>query len=388
MNTPVKSETTVFISAYQLLMRTAQRTVNTINQDPHNLAIFCQTLSDTLENEDRQLHIVAVGRSRLIGMILGECLKDIGFSNRLFHLGENITQSIKKNDVTIAITGSGWTKLTTMILEEVVQKKCKVLSFTGTLDSKAAKLSDGVLQSPMGYLPPDHIYLFTRKHDPLSPLGTIFDLTTMVTGLGVVNGVHTGSCTKGFNEATTEILKSAETTLSELTKNPKLPQFIQSLSDYCNKADSKVFFYGNGLDGIVALMCSMRFQSLGMNVQPINNWRFRREGDVLVALSDSGISSTTLNFAESAKSSQMHVLSITSQSQSPLAKKSDDFLFIHGRKKRLVTGRVQIAQPEIYLPKFEYGVALALESCVAQIAKNLGIPEYSNHDRYSLDLSN
>ena len=83
MNYKTKSENSAFISAYQLLMRTAKRTVNSINQDPHNLAIFCQTLSNALENEDRQIHIVGVGRSRLIGMILGECLKNIGFSSRI-----------------------------------------------------------------------------------------------------------------------------------------------------------------------------------------------------------------------------------------------------------------------------------------------------------------
>lgn len=376
--------TTAFMSAYQLLMRTAQHTVNTINQDPHNLAIFCQILSDALENKDRQIHIAAIGRSRLIGKILGECLKDIGFSSRLFYLGENITQPIKKNDVTIAITGSGWTKLTTMILEEVVRKKCKVLTFTGALDSKAAKLSDGVIQGPLGYLPPDHIFLFTSTHDPLSPLGTIFELTTMVTGLGVINGIHTGSCTNGFNEATTEIIKTAENTFSEVSKDPKLSQFIQLLTDYCTKTDSKVFFYGSGIAGLVAMMSSKRLQSLGMNVHSMNNWRFRREGDLLVALSGGGVSSSTLNIVESAKSSQMKVFSITSNLQSKLVKKSDEFMVIHGGS---LSENIQLLQHEMYLPKFEYGVAITFESCVAQIAKNLGIPEYTNHDNYSLDLN-
>ena len=386
MTTPV-GDKAAFMSAYQLLIKTAHRTVNTINQDPHNLAIFCQTLSDALENKDRQIHIVAVGRSRLIGMILGECLKDIGFSNRIFYLGENITQAIKKNDVTIAITGSGWTKLTTMILEEVVREKCKVLTFTGAMDSKAAKLSDGVLQSPMGYLSTDHINLFTRKQDPLSPLGTIFELTTMVTGLGVINGVHTGSCTKGFNEATAQILKTAENSFTDLTGDSKLPLFIQQLGDYCKNTDSKVFFYGNGIANIVALMSSMRLQSLGMNVQPIKNWRFRRASDLLVALSGSGVSATMLNIVDSAKTSQMKVFSLTSFPQSQLVEESDEFIVIQGRKRKPISESLQLLYNEMYLPEFEYGATITLESCVAQIVKNLGLPEYANNDRYTLDLS-
>ncbi|MFX0207289.1 MAG: SIS domain-containing protein, partial [Candidatus Hodarchaeota archaeon] len=245
-----ESKTSAFKSAYQLLMRTANRSVNMINQDPHNLAIFCQTLSEALENKTRQIHIVAVGRSRLVGMIIGECLKNVGFSDRVAYLGESISQPIKRNDVVITITGSGWTKLTTMILEEVVQKKGTILTFTGALDSKAAKLSDGVLLNPLGYHPQDHLYLFTREQEPLSPLGTIFELTTLVTGLGVINGVHKGSCTNGFNEATTEILKTAENTYTSLEKIPTFAQFITFLGNYCNKTESKVFFSGSGINGL------------------------------------------------------------------------------------------------------------------------------------------
>jgi 6-phospho-3-hexuloisomerase len=374
-----------FKSAYQLLMRTAKRSVNMINQDPDNLAIFCQTLSEALENEARQIHVVAVGRSRSIGMIFGECLKNIGFSNRVSYLGENITQPVKKNDVIIAITGSGWTKLTTMVLEEVIKKKATVLTFTGALDSKAAKLSDGVLQNPLGYHPQDHLYLFTREQEPLSPLGTIFELTTLVTSLGVINGVHKGSCTNGFNEATTEILKAAENTYASLERDPKFSQFAAYLVNYCKTKESKVFFFGSGMNGIVASMSSMRFQSLGMNVQPTNNWRFHSEGDLLIAISGSGVSSSVLNIVKSAKASQMNVRGITSFSHSQLAKESDEFLIIPGRKEKTVPDSLQLSQREMFLPKFEYVTALVFESCVAQIIKDLEIPEYINQS-YSMDI--
>ena len=386
MSSTANSKTSAFKSAYQLLMRTANRSVNIINQDPHNLAIFCRTLSDALENENRQVHIVAVGRSRLVGMIIGECLKDIGFSDRVAYLGENISQPIKKNDVVIAITGSGWTKLTTMVLEEIIYKKGKILTFTGSLDSKAAKLSDGVIQNPLGYQSQDHLYLFTREQEPLSPLGTIFELTTLITSLGVINGVYKGSCTNGFNEATTEILKAAEQTYTSLEKDAKFSQFMTSLGNYCNKTESKVFFFGSGINGLVASMSSSRFQSLGMNVHSTNNWRFRGEDDLLIAISGSGVSSSVLNIVDSAKESQMKVIGITSFSQSQLAKNSDEFLIIEGRKHQTVSDSFQLKQQEMYLPKFEYVTALMLESCVTQIVKNLGIPEFTNQGTYSLDL--
>ncbi|MFX1505242.1 MAG: SIS domain-containing protein, partial [Promethearchaeota archaeon] len=117
-----------------------------------------------------------------------------------------------------------------------------------------------------------------------------------------------------------------------------------------------------------------------------NNWRFRSEDDLLIAISGSGFSSSVLNRVVSAKESQMKVISITSFSQSQLVMDSDEFLIIEGRKQQAPPDNFQLDQQEMYLPKFEYVTALVLESCVAQIVKNLGIPEYTNQGTYSLNI--
>ncbi len=369
------TEIPAFKSAYQLLIRTAKRSVNTINQDPNNLAIFCQTLSKALENEDIKIHIVGEGRSGIIGEILGECLKDIGFSNRLSYLGKNLAKPVKKNDIIIALTGSGWTKFTTAAIEDGIRKKCKILTFTGAADSKAAKLSNAIIHNPLGFQPQDYTYQFTGQQTPLSPLGTIFELTTMVTGIGVINGVYSGSCTKGFNEGTSNLLRAAEKTFDDLEMNPKISNFIRSLSDYSKQMQAKVFFHGNGISNIICRMSSIRFQSLGLNIHQINDWRFRQKGDLFVALSGSGASSKTLEMVKSAKTSQMTVYGITSFPQSELAKNSDEFLVIHGRMEKENPDNLQTIQPSIFLPTFEYIASITLEAFVAQIAVNLGINE-------------
>ncbi|MHA2245940.1 MAG: SIS domain-containing protein [Candidatus Hodarchaeales archaeon] len=365
------TEISAFKSAYQLLIRTAKRSVITINQDPKNIAIFCQILSDALENVNRRIHIVGIGRSGKVGMILGECLKNIGFNSRVSYLGKNHAQSVRKDDVVIAVTGSGWTKFTTAALEYSIRKKGKILTFTGVSDSKAAKLSEVIIQSPLGFQPQDHIYPFVDIQDPLSPLGTIFELTTMVIGIGVINGVFKGSCTKGFDEATTDILRIAEKSLDDLKRSPELYNYIRSLSDYCDKTQAKVFFYGNGLNKIISTMSSIRFRSLGMNVHSMSDWRFRRKGDLLIVLSGSGVSASTLNLVKSAKSSQMTVLGITSFPQSKLAEKADNFMVLRGRKEETTPDGFQLLKPEIYLPTFEYTASVSLEACVAQIAMDL-----------------
>ena len=307
-------------------------------------------------------------------MILGECLKNIGFSGRISYLSEMFAQPVQKNDVLIAVTGSGWTKLTTSVIEDSVWRKTKVLTFTGMLDSKAAKLSDVVIQSPLGFEPQDHAYPFTSAKAPLTPLGTIFELTTIVIGIGIINGVFTGSCTNGFNEATRIILQAAENTLNDLKKNSNLSKFIKILGENCHKS-SNVFFHGSGISNIISQMSADRFQSLKMNVLSINDWRFRREGDSLIAISGSGVSTKTLKTVENAKMNQMRVFGLTSFPESDLAKISDYFLVLSGRKEKVNPDALQIIQPEIFIPTFEYNAAIFLEACVAQIAIDLGITE-------------
>lgn len=377
MSTSSGSELSAFKSAYQLLIRTARRSVNTINQDPKNLAQFCQFLSAAFENENRQIYIVGVGRSGKIGKILGECLKDIGLANRISYLGKDLVLSVSRDDVIIAITGSGWTILTTSILEDCIRNKCKILTFTGVSDSKAAKLSDVIIQNPLGYQPQDHTYPFTSRRAPLSPLGSVFELTTLVIGMGVINGVYSGSCTNGFNDGTTEILKAAEDLFTEIQDDSNLSTFIQSLKKYYHQQKTKIFFYGSGLDNIICEMSALRFQSLGLNVHPINDWRFRHKGDLLVAISGSGNSSKTLNIVKSAKTSQMKIFGITSFPQSKLAERSDNLIVVLGRKEKVDPDTLQLLQPELYLPTFEYTTAVTLEACLAQIAVDLDISENS-----------
>lgn len=369
------SEISVFESAYKLLIGTANRTINAINTNPIHLALFCQTLSEALENKNSRIHIAGVGPSGEIAQIFGECLKNIGFSSRVFYQCDSLAQSVGKDDVILAVTDTGWTKFTNVVIEEGISKKGKILVFTGNSESKAAKLSNAFLQSPIGFQPQDNSYLFTRQ-TPLSPLGTIFDLTTMVIGIGVINGVFGGSCTRDFNEGSTILLEGAKKTLEDLKKNSNLKIFMKSLSDYC-QTQTKVFIFGRGINRFISRIFVNRFQSLGMNVHLLNDWRFRQRGDLLITLSGSGASSTTLKIVETAKASQMTVLSITSFLQSKLSKESDEVLVLQGRKEMFNPDKLQLEHPCIYFPIFEYTTSITLEACVAQIAADLGKSEDS-----------
>ncbi|MHA2306695.1 MAG: SIS domain-containing protein [Candidatus Hodarchaeales archaeon] len=223
MNSSSEMEIAAFKSAFQFFIRTAQGTVNKINTNPRNLADFCQILSNAQE-KNTKIHIIGSGRSGHIGKILGECLKDIGCDVSFF--GDSLTSSVATEDVALVITGSGWTNYTTSAIEICIRNNAKILTFTGSMSSKAARLSDAVIQIPLGYLSQDYNLFHSEEVVPVSPLGTIFELTTLVIGVGVINGIFSGSCTNGFNSGTSAILTSAEQTFENLIydRNLSLPK--------------------------------------------------------------------------------------------------------------------------------------------------------------------
>ena len=158
MNSTTRNSLATFESAFQLLIRTAKGTVNKINTNPRSLAKFCQILLNAKDNKNT-IHMIGSGRSGNIAKIIGESFKDIGFSVSFF--GKEIENPIKKNDVAMAISGSSWTKYTTSAIEHCLRKNAKILTFTGSMDSKAARMSDAVIQIPLGYRSLDEGLLFT-----------------------------------------------------------------------------------------------------------------------------------------------------------------------------------------------------------------------------------
>lgn len=346
--------------------------VNTINTKPTNLAYFCQLLSELKEQEGKRLHLVGSGLSGRIGQLLGESFKDIGFSVSIF--GDSLALPVRKDDLVFAICGSGWTKYTTEVIEKSLQNKAKILTLTGDPESKASRLSDEVIRIPLGYQPTDHVNAseIADWKAPLSPLGAIFELTSFVIGIGIINGVFTGSCTKGFDDGTSKVLGAAEETFTNLTTHSNLKNFINIFSGYFNNKDRKIFFIGDNSSQIIADLSAIRFQQLYNIVHSISDWRFRKAGDLLLILAGSGDSRSTLDYLDSAKNSGMTILSLITSPDSELAEKSDFFLEMKYQNKDFKNRNLQLNMPILYLPVFEYISAITLEACVAQLALDYG----------------
>jgi D-arabinose 5-phosphate isomerase GutQ len=105
----------------------------------------------------------------------------------------------------------------------------------------------------------------------------------------------------------------------------------------------------------------------------MDDWRFRNENDLLIAISGSGMSSSVIDAVKIGKDSSMKIVSITSFSDSKLSSLSNIIINILGRSESISPNHHNLVKPGIYLPIFEYTTALLLDACVAQIALNFGL---------------
>jgi 6-phospho-3-hexuloisomerase len=345
---------------------------------------FCKILNEARDNQ--KVHIVGMGRSGKVGMLFGEMLKNIGFT--ISYLGKSLAKPVRPNDIVIGVTGSGWTNFTIRALQDAIQRGAKILVFTGDRQSLAARLADAILLIPKGYKKKGRRDSPAKKksifHAPLTPMGTVFEMTTMAIAFGVISGLRDDHSVKGFNEGINEILGAAEITLTTIQNNEvPVQKFIKLLEKYANRPKKSLFVFGSGLDSIIASITSIRLSHLKINVLSSYDWRFRKKDDILVSISGSGVSTNSLERVKSAKSAQMRVIGLTSFPDSLLAQMSDIFLEIEGRPEEISADLRQITDLSYFVPSFEYAAAITLDSCIAQIAYDQGITEESMREEHA-----
>lgn len=359
-----------FYSAYELLISQAKETVNDINENPSSLVEFCKCLENVKE-VGNQLHIVGMGRSGKVGMLIGELLKNVGV--KVSYLGKSLARPVRENDVVFGVTGSGWTNFTANALRDSLRKGANIIAFTGNSRSIVGRLVDSKVVIPQGYTKSVRKQL---GRAPLTPMGTLFELSSLLVGIGVVSGINDGSIVKGFNEGMNEVLSAAERTLSKIKNDEEpLKQFIRTIESFSEKSGKNVYLFGSGLDSILASMASIRLSHLKIDVKSNYDWRFRSKNDLLIAISGSGLSTRTLERVMGAKAIPMKVMSLTSFPKSKLALNSEIFLEIEGRSEKTNSYLKRISKLQYFVPSFEYVASITLDAVVAQLALDLGISE-------------
>lgn len=176
----------------------AEETLNgTVKTSMRTIIRYIDSFIDRIHDEDidnmidamlsaEKIFIVGRGRSGLVGR---------AFAMRLMHLdlnvhvvGETTTPSFAKNDVLIAISGSGETSGVLVSAEVAIKRGGKVVAITSYPKSMLARMADvlvivkGRSKEPM---PKSYSERELTPKD-LAPLGTLFEDTCMLFFDGVI----------------------------------------------------------------------------------------------------------------------------------------------------------------------------------------------------------
>ena len=137
-----------------------------------------------LEAKDRKIFVVGMGRSGFVGRAFALRLMNLGFN--VYFLGETITPAAGKDDLVIAISGTGMTKLVVSAVAAAKEIGTKVIVITSYKESALGQAADLLLliggRTKMGW-PREEDYLARQilgEREPLSPLGSIFENNCMV----------------------------------------------------------------------------------------------------------------------------------------------------------------------------------------------------------------
>ncbi|MEM0361630.1 MAG: SIS domain-containing protein [Sulfolobales archaeon] len=132
-------------------------------------------------NHERRVLIVGVGRSGLIGKAFAVRLMHLGF--KVYVIGDTIVPALRPDDILVAISGSGRTKLVIDAAEVAKSLGAKVVALTSFRDSPLAGLADVIVEIPGRLKVSSEEDYFSRQilgiYEPLSPLASLFEITAM-----------------------------------------------------------------------------------------------------------------------------------------------------------------------------------------------------------------
>jgi len=145
-------------------------------------------LAEIYGDPRRKVLVMGAGRSGLVGKAFAMRLLHLGYNS--YVLGDTIVPSVRAGDVVIAISGSGKTKLIVTAAEAAKQVGATVVAITTYPDSPLGKLADLVVKVPGRTKHSRLDDYFARQilgiHEPLAPLGTLFEDTALVFLDGIV----------------------------------------------------------------------------------------------------------------------------------------------------------------------------------------------------------
>ena len=146
--------------------------------DEDEIENFIQMILAAKENK---ILVIGSGRSGFVGRAFALRLMQSGFN--IYVSGETITPALTKNDLVIAISGSGTTKTVVAQAEIAKEIGTKIVTIPSHADAKIGSLSDLAVVIK-GRTKEDIDIDFVRRQITgeydMAPMGTMFELSTLV----------------------------------------------------------------------------------------------------------------------------------------------------------------------------------------------------------------
>jgi 6-phospho-3-hexuloisomerase len=151
--------------------------------DPENI----QQMNNILKTS-QNVFVMGLGRSGLVARAFAMRLMHLEIS--VYVVGETITPAITSEDCLLAISGSGETFSIISAAEMAQKRNAKIIAVTSYVNSTLGKMADLVvhikgrtkIDSEKNYLTRQ----INGKHQSLSPLGTLFEVTTLIFLDGII----------------------------------------------------------------------------------------------------------------------------------------------------------------------------------------------------------
>ena len=160
--------------------------INGIIKDISNEHIE-EMIQHILRAKGKKILVLGSGRSGFVGRAFALRLMQSGFN--VYVSGETITPALSPDDLILAISGSGTTKVVVTQVEIAKEMGANIISLTSHRDSKLGQLSDHVVVIK-GRTKEEVDIDFVRRQITgeydMAPLGTMFELSALVFLDGVI----------------------------------------------------------------------------------------------------------------------------------------------------------------------------------------------------------
>jgi len=151
-------------------------TLNTVLQEIETVMsqveqVSIEDFANALHQHEGRIFVVGEGRSGLMAKAFAMRLMHLGAN--VYVVGETITPSIAKEDMVVAISGSGTTTSVVEKAQTAHRRGCKVICMTTDLASPLAEASMKVL-----HIPAATKYRKAGETASIQPLSSLFDQAT------------------------------------------------------------------------------------------------------------------------------------------------------------------------------------------------------------------